>query len=225
VLRDFFGRLFSNVAGLFAQRIFCVSPLMIEKVWWAKNKCVVMPVGVNTDEFKPVPKVAVRQKLGWSDNTFVVLFNAREPVIKRLDIARASLEELKKLTDYPVRLEELSGHVDADTIPDLINASDCILMCSDREGSPMIVKEAMACNKPVVTVDVGDAAERIRGVTGCYLVEREPAAIAQALLSVMTNGMGFETNGRQALIEQGLTEHEVAKKIADIYREVAVKQD
>ena len=49
-------------------------------------------------------------------------------------------------------------------VPDLMNAADCLLVTSDAEGSPTMVQEALATNLPVVSVDVGDIAERLEGV-------------------------------------------------------------
>ena len=94
---------------------------------------------------------------------------------------------------------------------------DALLMTSKTEGSPQVVKEAMACGCPIVSVDVGDLAERIEGVEGCHVVPtREPKDIANAL----SKAIEFEgrTNGREKIIEMGLTNKQVAERLMAIYK-------
>jgi glycosyltransferase involved in cell wall biosynthesis len=66
-----------------------------------------------------------------------------------------------------------------------MSACDALLLTSDVEGSPMVIKEAMACNLPVVSVRVGDVPEVIGGVPGCALAERDPDDIAAKLVEIL----------------------------------------
>ena len=98
-------------------------------------------------------------------------------------------------------------------------ACDAFLMTSKTEGSPQVIKEAMACGCPIVSVDVGDVAERTEGVEGCYVVgSRAPHVLADALEKALL----FEgrTNGRERIIEMGLTNEQVAKRIIKIYENI-----
>ena len=98
---------------------------------------------------------------------------------------------------------------------------DALLMTSKTEGSPQVIKEAMACGCPIVSVDVGDVAERVNGVKGCYVVQsREPKDIADALLKAIA----FEgrTNGREKIVEMGLSNEQVAKRLLCIYEQLLV---
>jgi glycosyltransferase involved in cell wall biosynthesis len=94
-------------------------------------------------------------------------------------LARAAVEILKR---YPVSVEihELQG-VANDQVPLWINASDVLLLTSLHEGSPTIVKESLACDVPVVSVDVGDVRERIQRIDGCYLALADPSDLASKL--------------------------------------------
>ena len=66
-----------------------------------------------------------------------------------------------------------------------MNAADAVLLTSLHEGSPNAVKEAMACDVPVVAVDVGDVRERIGDADGCYVAAATPEALADKLLLVV----------------------------------------
>ena len=72
----------------------------------------------------------------------------------------------------------MEGQVSADEVPFYLQASDCLLVTSDSEGSPCIVKEALACGLPIVSVDVGDVAQMTKGVSQCWVVDREVEVLA-----------------------------------------------
>ena len=117
-----------------------------------------------------------------------------------------------------IKLIELKGY-NRDQVNALMYNCDALLMTSRTEGSPQVIKEAMACGCPIVSVDVGDVAERVSGVKGCYVVpSREPKDIAAALLQAIT----FEgrTNGRDRIIEVGLSNEQVAEQLIAIYKSI-----
>ena len=68
-----------------------------------------------------------------------------------------------------------------DVVPKYMNACDVLVLVSDGEGSPMVIKEAMACNLPIVSVPVGDVPEVIGGTDGCFLCSQEPGDVAKKL--------------------------------------------
>lgn len=101
----------------------------------------------------------------------------------------------------------------------LMCAADCLLLTSKREGSPQVIKEAMACGCPIVSVDVGDVADRIAGIDGCYLVRtRDPREIA----SQITKALDYKgkTLSRQRIIDCGLSNEQVAQTLIHLYQEV-----
>ena len=95
------------------------------------------------------------------------------------------------------------------------NAADVVLMTSKWEGSPNVIKEAMACSRPIVAVNVGDIAERTSGVEGCYVAQsRDPEELA----SLIEKALSFsQTNGRERIIADGLDSHDVNHRLIEVY--------
>jgi glycosyltransferase involved in cell wall biosynthesis len=82
-----------------------------------------------------------------------------------------------------------------------------------------VIKEAMTCGCPIVSVDVGDVAERTEGVEGCFVVpSREPNDIAEALKKAIA--FKGRTKGRERIIEMRLANEQVAKRIIKIYEQI-----
>jgi glycosyltransferase involved in cell wall biosynthesis len=101
-------------------------------------------------------------------------------------------------------------------VPAWLSASDVLLLTSMHEGSPTIVKEALACGLPVVSVDVGDVAERIEGIEGCYVARPQPAELAAKLCLVRQLGQRIDCRTR--LEELSITS--VAQKLKRCYEDI-----
>lgn len=186
-LRRWFGLLFSQIAALRARAIICVSRELVGRLWWRGSIAEVIPSGIDTKTFRPSDRNEARDRLGWSHEEEVILFNAsRLPRVKRLDLAQAAFD-IVRLDRPNARLHLLDGSTPPQDLPLIMNASDCLLMTSDYEGSPNIVKEALACNLPVVSVDVGDVRERIEGVMNSFITGRRPDEIAGAVSRVLAS--------------------------------------
>jgi putative colanic acid biosynthesis glycosyltransferase WcaI len=215
-VRGAIARLLSQTAALRAARIVCMSTALRGHLWWRAARVAVIPDGIDLAIFQPRPRDMVRRELGWPLEEQVVVFNVgNDPGTKRLDLAQAAFARARA-TRGDLRLELIDGNQPPTRIPLLLSASDCLLVTSDYEGSPNIVKEALACNLPVVSVSVGDVAERLAGVTPSRLVERSEAALADALLQVIA--LGRRCNGLPAV--QGLSLDRTAERILTVYREV-----
>ncbi len=216
-LRAATGILFSRLAALRADAILCVSEQVRGRLWWGRAAAEVLPSGVDPDVFRPQPRAEARAALGWSEDERVVLFNSsRQAERKRLDLARAAVAVAARLVPG-TRLEVLDGNVAPSRIVTYMNAADCLLLTSDNEGSPNVVKEALACDLPVVSVDVGDVRERVAGVTPGAVVARDPERLGAALAEVLR--APARSNGRAAVA--GITTHRIAERIVETYRRVA----
>jgi len=184
-IKMFAKKLMSQIAALRADGIITVSTQLKDKLWWRQRLVSVIPTGIDLDRFTPLDKAKARAELGWDMDERVVLLNvSRNPVNKRLDVGNEAVTRLREFVPG-VRLNVLAGSTPPDLVPTIMSASDCLLMLSNHEGSPNVVKEAMACNLPVVSFDVGDVRERFDDVDGCTIVSRNMddlvAAIGQTL--------------------------------------------
>ena len=182
-----------------------------------KKNYLLLPCGVNLPNYVEEDICAVKQKLNWHPNKKYILFaGAFDNKVKNAKLAQDSVSLLED-----AELIELKGYV-REQVTALFYAVDTFLMTSFTEGSPQVVKEAMACGCPVVSVDVGDVAERIEGIDGCYIVERTPQDIVGKLQEVFS--LKTRTKGRERIIELGLTNDLVAKKLVEIYKQVLNKK-
>lgn len=214
--RTYCGVFLSQVAALRATRILCVSRELRNRLWWCKRTAAILPIGVNLDLFKVRDRCQARRLLGWDLSEPAVLFNAgKAPMQKGLALAEAAIDQARSRRGA-IRFEIMRGDVPPEQVPLLMSAADCLLVTSRSEGSPGVVKEAMACNLPVVSVDVGDVAERLKGVHPSCIVARDPAEIAKAVESVLA--LGVRSNGREHVAH--ISEAEIAKEIRSIYNSI-----
>jgi glycosyltransferase involved in cell wall biosynthesis len=214
--RTLLGHSLSHLSAIRAAYVICVSQELRKRLWWRRDRICVAAGGVDPTKFFPRPKAESRAALGWDPNERVVLFNAGfSEKVKRLDLAEAAVEEARRLCGG-VRLCVLRGLVPPDDVPLYLSAADCLLVTSDWEGSPGVVKEAMACALPVVSVDVGDVAERLAGVSPSRIVGRDSRLLGAAIMDILS--IGCPSNGPQAIRE--LTVEGDVSKMIRIYKEL-----
>lgn len=213
---EIFRKILSQVSALRASALICVSQRLKDKLWWRKKITAVVPIGVDENFFHLMDYNEVRKKLNIDANEKLILFYSNAPV-KRLDIAQKA-EAIVKNQVPSAKLKVLQGKVSPDEIVLLLNACDCFLLCSDSEGSPAMVKEAMACNLPVVSTDVGDVKQNIEATSPHVITEQNPQKLAAGIVEVLQANR--RSNGREALVKLNLTEKKIAEKVMDIYREI-----
>lgn len=178
-----------------------------------KKNFILLPCGVNLPNNVEEDICAVKKKLNWNPNKKYILFaGAFDNGVKNAKLAQDSVSLIKN-----AELIELKGYT-REQVTALFYAVDAFLMTSFTEGSPQVVKEAMACGCPIVSVDVGDVAERIEGLEGCYVAERNTQDIANKLQQALS--LNSRTKGRERIIELGLTNDLVAMKLVEIYKEI-----
>lgn len=146
----------------------------------------IIPHGIDFETFRPTDQAEAREAVGWESDGHYVLFpyDPSRPV-KDYPRAERIVADLQADTDESITLKPVYG-VDHDTVPQYMNASDALLLSSRHEGFPNAVKEAMACELPVVATDVGSLRDRLGPVTNSYVCESDTelsARLADVLAS------------------------------------------
>ena len=180
-----------------------------------RSKVRIIPNGVDLEWFQPINRDKCRNRLGWDSKVFHILFpaNLGDPV-KRPKLAQAAVDCLQSM-GIRSEMHHLRD-VPHDEVPVWLNASNAVLLTSLHEGSPNVIKEALACDLPVVSVNVGDVSERIQGVDGCYIARPEPHDLALKL-SLVYSGEG-RVNGRYKMNEFSL--EKTALRLKTLYDHV-----
>ena len=202
--------IFSKIAIFLSKFNIFVSQKNIE-IAKPKRNFALIPCGVDTELFKPLDKVECRTKLGFSEKKQLVLFSGSfDNKVKNADLAQKAVSQLKD-----VKLIELKGYTRQE-VASLMNAVDAVLMTSHSEGSPQFIKEAMATNCPIVSVDAGDVREVLGDTKNCFICERSENKIAEALQQVLKTNK--RTSGREKILNFG--NKTVVKKIIDVYKSI-----
>jgi teichuronic acid biosynthesis glycosyltransferase TuaC len=182
----------------------------------AKN-VEVIPNGVDMELFFPYDKNEARRYLGWDLNSKHILFGS-DPCRPEKNYALA--EKALKIINDECRHGAPVIHSLIEINPDEVVwhycASDVLLITSFHEGSSNAIKEAMACNCPIVSTNVGDAGEVINGTEGCVITSFEPADYAAGIEKVFE--FDKRTNGREKIAH--LDSKKIAGRISAIYREM-----
>lgn len=178
----------------------------------------VVPCGVDTGLFRPADQAAARAALGLPQGPRLALFAGMRRPEKRFDLIEAAVAEARRLapgSGGPEIQLIVADNEPHERIPLYMNACDALVLASEGEGSPMVVKEAMACNLPVISVDVGDVKQVIGGTDGCFVVAREVGPLAEAICAALSAGR--RTAGRAAIMPLSLDS--IAARVESIYRE------
>jgi glycosyltransferase involved in cell wall biosynthesis len=190
-----------------SQNLFDALPRSLDgsRVW-------IVPDGVDLVRFAPRDRIACQQKLGWDPGSKHVLFPATPSrAEKGFPLAEAAVRGLAN-DGLDVRLHTL-GRVPHEEVPTWLNAANAVVLTSVREGSPNVVKEALACDVPVVSVDVGDVGERLAGVEGCFIADRTPDDLAAKVGRALAHDRRID--GRRTIAALSL--ERIAARVREIY--------
>ncbi len=187
----------------------------IEKYVYLKKKSFIVPNGIDTEKFNSSPKNK-NSDLAFTPHTKQVLFlGSKNSVRKNLELAQQALSylnlnDVELINPYPISHED---------IPKYLNAVNVLAMCSFMEGSPNVIKEAMACNCPIVATDVGDVKWVLGNTAGCYIASFQPRDYAEKLREALKfSEMVGKTRGEKRIEELGLDSKTIAKRIIEIYK-------
>jgi glycosyltransferase involved in cell wall biosynthesis len=200
-----------------AARVIVTSPEVKRLLRSARAE--VIPCGIDMERFMPMPRDEARARLDLPLDKKLILFAGALRPEKRVEIIQAAAQIVA--AEDPSAELLIATNRPYDEIPLYMIACDVLALASDFEGSPMVIKEAMACNLPIVSVNVGDVAEVIRNTEGCYLCERTPEDMAAKLSLALQ--WGKRTDGRAKVAHLSL--EATARRIFTIYEEMVVARE
>lgn len=172
----------------------------------------VIPNGVDLKKFQPIDQNSAREKLGLNQTKkYIIFVSDPDRFEKNFKLAKNAYELIK---DSGTQLQVVND-VDHNLIPYFMNAADVLILTSLWEGSPNVIKEAMACNCPIVSTDVGDVRWVIGKTEGCYITSFDSEDVAEKLK--MALAFRKRTGGREYI--KHLDSNVIAKKIIKLYEE------
>ena len=177
----------------------------------------VIPNGVDSSLFYPMEKRHCQQSLGWEPTKTHILFPSNP---KRFEKNYQLLEKsFAILEDKEIIIHALVNVPNNET-PTYLNASDLIVLTSLWEGSPNVIKEAMACNKTIVSTKVGDIAWLFGSESGHFITNFTPEDVVNNIrLALQYSLENKGTKGRNRILDLGLDSKSIAKKLIGIYKE------
>lgn len=171
----------------------------------------VIPCGVDFSIFYPMDKTESKKKLGIPvDEKYVLFSSGFENEIKNYPLAK---EVMSHFPDFAFKEIKDKSREEVNL---LINGAEALLMTSYSEGSPQIIKEALACNQRILSVNVGDVAEQLDGVTGCMISTHSPGELKEKLTILVK--MPQPEKGREKA--EKYNNEKIAGKILNVYQKV-----
>jgi glycosyltransferase involved in cell wall biosynthesis len=228
-------RLIVSLMGsdVFKSRLLRIAERFFYRTLWARvitksssmkellafREAVIIPNGVDMDRYRPAERDDCRSVLGINADTRLILFMA-DPAREEKNFRLAEIAVgLIGMSDIKL---QVVNNVENKSVALYLNSADVLLSTSKWEGSANVIKEAMACNIPVVSTNTGDAGELFEGVKGCYICSFDPVDVAQKIMSAIN--FKNRTKGREKLIDKGLDAESVAGRIIKEYEKILEKE-
>lgn len=204
----------SHLASLRADGIVCVSQELADRLR-VRTRRAVIPSPTDVELFRPMDRAECRAALGWpAAARIAVFFGGNNPALKGIDLAREVRAELEQRRS-PVELRIIADEIPLADMPVHLNAADCLVFLSRFEGSPNLIRDACACNLPIVASPAGDIGTVLRDVRPHRLVNRASTDVADAVEALCT---GSRSNGRDAVA--GYATAIAARRSLDFYTEI-----
>ena len=201
----------------FAKRVWSATIVKSEQIKRLfKSKTYLIPNGVNQKVFRPIDRKKAKSAVGFK-NDFNIIFVSYDPnnTIKNHPLAK---ESVNLVNSNDVKLHLISN-VSQNDLVKYYNAADLLLLTSLHEGSPNVVKEAISCNCPVISTDVGDVRSHLNNLNNCYIVNNDAQEISEKIVQSMQNSRDLIRDSIKHLDVD-----RIAKKIINLYAEI-IKND
>lgn len=210
---SWYGNIITSLAVQRAAHTICVAQHIYDKLYLKPKKYTIKPCGIEITDV--IEKTTAQQAMNLPMDKINILFGGSfSNLRKNVALANAALNILNR---NDINLIEMKGF-SREQVTRLYNACDMLLLPTKSEGSPQVLKEAMAYNCPIVATDVADIAYLLDGVSNSYVTTFEPSDVADKIQKVIA--LGERTNGRERIMQLRLTNSEVAKTIKTIYESI-----
>lgn len=232
--------LMTSLFSLRAKHVVYVAQHIHDLVYFKAKNHSIIPCGVNMDDCHIINQIAARQQLGFEDGVKYILFGgAFDNLRKNYAILRDTVERIEQAPWLSVEGGERCGNIVCLEMKGLsraecvlrMNASDLFALPSHSEGSPQALKEAMACNCPILATDIADVRTLLGDLPGHYIL-RNPRMTHERwdadeksldeMTELLQEALQFSgrTNGRDRIIELRLSNEQVAEQMIEIYKQV-----
>ena len=219
--------LMSSLFSLRAKHVIYVTQHIYDKVYFKAKSYSIIPCGVSLEDCFLMDKAEARKQLGWSDDKKYIMFGgAYSNTRKNYELLKQAVEQL----DGDIECLEMRGLTREQCVLRM-NACDVFALPTKNEGSPQALKEAMACNCPIVATDVADIKHLLGDLPGHYVLANKKGTPSdwvgdetsvEEMAELLKQALEFEgrTEGRKRIVELGYTNELVAKRIIEIYNRI-----
>ena len=202
----------SSFASLLSSHSIFVSKKLMGSLHIKGRKRDIIPCGVDCEIFYPMKGEVCKQRLGLDLNKDYILFSSDfGNSVKNPELAKTVAAHFPNLT-----LMEIKGRT-REEVAWLINGAELVLMTSFSEGSPQIIKEAVACGQHIVTVDVGDVREQLDGIEGCAVCESDEQQLVNAIRFILHTSRPDQRHTNR------FDSNTIANKILEVYHKTLNK--
>jgi len=211
----YFNIFISKILQYLVDEIIVKSKNLLEELNTNKPTYIV-PNGVDFSVFKQIDRFDCRKKLGLAEDLKIILFLGRlKDPRKNYKLAKYAVEDLNQNSNIGQKFVLLApDSIPPEQVPIYINASNVVLQTSLWEGSPNIIKEAMACNIPIVSTNVGDVSNTIKNTSGCYITNFDYTEVSKSIIKAFD--FDNRTTGREDISH--LKIDKIANQINNIYK-------
>jgi glycosyltransferase involved in cell wall biosynthesis len=203
-------RLKRFLISLFTQYIWKLTIVKSEEMKSYVSGSIVVPNGVDTSIFRETNHVRAKEEVHFDSDRINIIFVATDihTPVKNFVLAQESVNALPdNYILHPV------SNASPQQLATYYNAADLLLLTSDSEGSPNVIKEALACCCPIVSTDVGDVKAMIGGVKKCQIVSRDPLDISEAIMRIAE--IPGRSDGKQKV--KAISSVVISQKIKKLY--------
>jgi len=172
-----------------------------------------IPNGVDLSRYSNLPpREIIRKELDfYPENKYIIFVSDPDRPEKNFKLANETVLSLK---DENIKLIPVFNKT-----PELVSkfqiAADVLILTSFTEGSPNVIKEAMAACCPIVCTNVGDVEYVIGDADGCFVTDNNIENLSSALVKALK--FGKRTNGIARIKKHGLDTNNISEKIIKLY--------